>query len=153
MKINCNNGLVQFGRADRGSVTTLVVGLIPVLLGLVVVLTDLSVLYIHKRSLAAAADSAAIAGAQSVDLDAFYRGTATRLPLDCATSRRSVRRQVTTSKVDSRTPRIVVTGTSCDGTTVGVNLRSQVTLPFSQHFGVKPQVQVSGSARARSPLS
>lgn len=139
--------------SNRGSVTTLVVGLIPVLIGLVAVLTDLSVLYIHKRSLAAAADSAAIAGAQSVDLDEFYRSSPSRLPLDCAQSRRSINRQVTASRVDSRTPRIVVVSTTCDGTTVGVQLRSQVTLPFSQHLGVKPQVQVTGSARARSPLS
>ena len=144
---------VALWKVERGSVTTLVVGLIPVLLGLVVVLTDLSVLYIHQRSLAAAADSAAIAGAQSVDLEEFYTASPTRLPLDCEASRRSVTRQVTASKVDSRTPRISVVSTTCDGTTVGVQLRSQVTLPFSQHFGVKPQVQVAGSARARSPLS
>lgn len=138
---------------ERGSVTTLVIGMIPVLLGLVVILTDLSVLYIHKRSLAATADSAAVAGAQSVDLETFYTSSPSRLPLDCTDSRRAITRQVTASKVDKRTPRISVVSTTCDGSTVGVQLRSQVTLPFSQHFGVRPQVQVAGSARARSPLS
>lgn len=138
---------------ERGSVTTLVIGMIPVLLGLVVILTDLSVLYIHKRSLAATADSAAVAGAQSVDLETFYTSSPSRLPLDCTASRRAITRQVTASKVDKRTPRISVVSTTCDGSTVGVQLRSQATLPFSQHFGVRPQVQVAGSARARSPLS
>lgn len=138
---------------ERGSVTTLVIGMIPVLLGLVMVLTDLSVLYIHKRSLATAADSAAVAGAQSVDLETFYTSSPSRLPLDCTASHRAITRQVTASKVDKRILRISVVSTTCDGSTVGVQLRSQVTLPFSQHFGVRPQVQVAGSARARSPLS
>ncbi|MFZ1363201.1 MAG: pilus assembly protein TadG-related protein [Candidatus Nanopelagicales bacterium] len=140
-------------RQEQGSVTTLVIGMVPVLLGLVVVLTDLSVLYIHKRSLAAAADNAAVAGAQSVDLETFYTTSPSRLPLNCSASRRAISRQVGASKVDKRTPRITVVSTTCDGSTVGVQLRSQVILPFSQHFGVKPQVQVAGSARARSPLS
>lgn len=140
-------------RNQRGSVTTLVIGMVPVLLGLVVVLTDLSVLYIHKRSLAAAADNAAVAGAQSVDLATFYRTSPSRLPLNCSASRQAVSRQVRGSKVDKRTPRITVVSTTCDGSTVGVQLRSQVTLPFSRHFGVRPQVHVTGSARARSPLS
>lgn len=140
--------------AENGSISVLMVGLLPVLFGLVAVLTDMSVLYIHKRSLAATADSAAIAGAQTADLESIYAGRSTKqLTIDCAASKRVIARELAQTSSKSRTPRVMVDSTTCDGVTVGVRVRSKVTLPFSQHLGISPVVNVEASARARNSLS
>lgn len=140
-------------RSDDGSVLLLVVGLIPVLFLLVAVGVDTSTLFIHRRALSSTADSAALAAAQSADLERFYRGeTASDLPVDCAAARRKVEAMLTPGRTDVRAGGAELESIECDRTTVTVQLCSHAELPFSHFAGVAPTVDVRGRATARSPL-
>lgn len=138
---------------DRGSVLMLSVGMVPILAGLVAVGTDVSVLFAQRRALSAEADAAALAAAQSADLRELYTGSGfANLPLDCSRARRVVDGRIGSSRSDSRAAKSRVTKFTCRNDLVSVDVSSQVTLPFSQHFGVTPQVDVVASATAQSPF-
>ncbi len=62
---------------DRGSVLVLGIGLIGVLLLSVSVVTDAGLAFIQRSALQARADAAVLAGAQGLDLDAYYANGAT----------------------------------------------------------------------------
>jgi uncharacterized membrane protein len=136
-----------------GSVLLLVMGLVPILAGLIAVGTDLAVLFTHQRSLAAEADSAALAGAQAANLRQLYTGkNVTELPLDCRRARDIVEDRVGSDASDKRVSTAVVAGFRCRSNTVSVSLRSSVELPFASHFGISPTVEVGADAAARSPF-
>lgn len=61
---------------DDGSVLPLVIGVVVLVVSLVTVVTDVSVLWLQRRSLQATVDGAALAGAQAVDLPTVYAGGA-----------------------------------------------------------------------------
>jgi len=63
-------------RDDRGSVLPLVIGVVAIVMALLTVVTDVSVLFLQRRSLQATVDGAALAGAQAVDLGPVYSGGA-----------------------------------------------------------------------------
>ena len=82
----------RLGDADRGSVLPLVIGVVVVVVMLVTVVTDVSVLWLQRRSLQATVDGAALAGAQAVDLPTVYAGGAHGdLLLDPRAARSAVR--------------------------------------------------------------
>jgi hypothetical protein len=58
---------------DRGSVLLLTLGFVVVIVMAIGVVVDASSVFLQRRSLAALADGAALAGAQSIDVDAYYR--------------------------------------------------------------------------------
>ena len=71
------------GDAERGSVLVLALGLVVICLIAVAVVVDASTVFLARRSLQSAADSAALAGAQAIDLDDYYaRGAAVGIVLD-----------------------------------------------------------------------
>lgn len=140
-------------RGDAGSVLLLVVGLIPVLFLLIAVCVDVSTLFIHRRALSSTADAAALAAAQSADLERFYRDeSATDLPVDCAAARRRVATMLMPDRLDVRTGSAQLVSVDCDRTTVMVQLRSRAELPFAHVAGLAPTVDVRAHATARSPL-
>lgn len=140
-------------KCDEGSVLLLVVGLIPVLFLLLAVGVDASTLFIHRRALSSTADAAALAAAQSADLQRFYRGEATAdLPIDCDAARRKVEAMLTPDRLDARAGGAQLESIDCDRTTVSVQLRSRAELPFAHFGGIAPTVDVRGHATARSPL-
>ncbi|MGV1037525.1 MAG: pilus assembly protein TadG-related protein [Candidatus Nanopelagicales bacterium] len=140
-------------RDDSGSVLMLVMGLVPVLLLMVTVGTDLSVLFTLRRALAAEADAAAVAAAQAADLEALYTGSGMRnLPLDCAQARRIVLHRVGGPRSDSRVGNSRLASMTCNSRRVSVRLRSTIKLPFASHLGIKPTVAVAADAAARAPL-
>jgi uncharacterized membrane protein len=110
-------------------VLPLVIGAVVVVLMLVTVVTDVSVLWLQRRSLQATVDGAALAGAQAVDLDAVYAGGAHGdLLLDPRAARSAVRgyvRAVPTSLRSLRVSSVVVTGT-----TVTVRATALASPPF-----------------------
>ena len=114
---------------DRGSVLPLVIGVVVVVLTMITVVTDVSVLWLQRRSLQATVDGAALAGAQAVDLDAVYAGGAHGdLLLDPRAARTAVRgyvRAVPTSLRSLRVSSVVVTGT-----TVTVRATALASPPF-----------------------
>lgn len=58
---------------DRGSVLLLMLGFVIVIVMAIGAVVDASSVFLQRRSLAALADGAALAGAQSIDLDMYYR--------------------------------------------------------------------------------
>ena len=70
-------------RDDSGTILVLLLGFTAVLLLMVAVVVNVSSVILAKRGVASAADGAAIAAAQELDLGVLYRdGLGTRIPLD-----------------------------------------------------------------------
>ncbi len=131
----------------------LVIGMVPILFLIVAVGTDAAVLFSHRRALAATAEAAALAGAQSADLAKLYAGKATAgLPLDCRQAQQVIAKQLRVASVDVRAGRVELDRTTCDGRKVSVRLRSTARLPFVATLGVAPTVTVRASATATSPF-
>lgn len=115
---------------DRGSVLILGVGWVAVCLLSLVVLVDASAAFLQRRELVSLADAAALAGAQAIDLDAYYeRGasSATRLEPRLVPVRvRDHLDRAGATGVDG----LVVEEVSSDGSGVRVRLSSPLRLPF-----------------------
>jgi uncharacterized membrane protein len=84
--------VTRIRRDDDGTVLSLVIGAVVIVLSLVTVVTDVGVLWLQRRSLQATLDGAALAGAQSVDLPTVYAGGANGdLRLNATSARAAVR--------------------------------------------------------------
>ncbi len=113
---------------------------------LVIVVTDASAVYLARRSLAAAADGAALAAAQEIDEFTIYTSTQQleELPLD--------RVAETVADYELQTDPsggTQLTATLVDPTTVRVEGRRAVELPVVGILGVGP-VTVTAGAQAQS---
>lgn len=117
-------------RDDRGSVMLLGLGAIVICLLAVTVAVDASAAFLQRRALVALADAGALAGAQALDMDAYYRegaSSATGLSPGQVEQRvkgflaRTGAADVTGLRLDSVTS---------DGRYVTVSLSAPVTLPF-----------------------
>lgn len=134
-------------RGEDGQVLVLTAFLAVVLVLLVAVVVDVSAAFLARRNLASQADGAALAAAQSVDLDAFYRGEGgDLLPLGDVDA-------VVRDYVAANFPGTVVEDVrlSDGGTAVSVTLRTHVDLPLSPP-GFEGGVDVTADATARLPL-
>lgn len=126
----------------------LVLGFVVVLVGLVVVVVDVSVVLLHQRGVASAADGAALAAAQRIDEDAFYRGgIGSRVPLDEGQVAQAVAQYAAAVEPATR----LSGSTSPDGFTVVVVGEREVALPFGR-FVSGGTVSVRSVARATSPV-
>ncbi|WP_462203649.1 pilus assembly protein TadG-related protein [Frankia sp. CcWB3] len=124
----------------------LTLGYLMVAAMLVVVVTDVSAIYLARRSVASAADGAALAAAQRIDENAIYTATDAfeRLPLaDIATTVDQYQRRADPSG------RTTLTSTLVDATTVEVEGTRVVDLPVVGSLGVGP-VTVRAGAQAQS---
>ena len=66
---------LQLAKArDRGSISILTIGLFVVLLTTTLILTDISSIYLAKRSLSLASEAAVQQGMKSLDAEAYYSG-------------------------------------------------------------------------------
>jgi hypothetical protein len=113
---------------DRGNVLLLGAGLVAVCLLALVVMVDASAAFLQRRQLLAIADGAALAGAQSIDLPAYYEnGASAATRLEPAGVPRRVRAHVTRAgAVDG----LVIDSVLSDGRQVHVALSSPLRLPF-----------------------
>ena len=122
--------MTRWSRDDRGSVLLLGVAWVVVCLLAVVVLVDASAAFLQRRQLVALADGAALAGAQAIDLDAYYAdgaSSATRLEPGLVPVRvRSHLARAGADGVDGLTLEAV----SSDGREVRVRLSAPLRLPF-----------------------
>ena len=137
-------------RGDDGTVLVLVLGLFGVLLLLVALVVDVSVVVLAKRSVASAADGAAVSAAQAIDDAAFYgRGLQDRVPL----SEQDVAQRVAAyeAQAASDQPGLQLSSGVDGGTTAVVVARRTVALPVVGRFGIE-DVEVVAEARARAPL-
>lgn len=134
-------------RGDEGTVMILVLGFTVVLLGLLVLVVDVSVLLLAQRGVASAADGAAVAAAQELDESELYRGGLDRcVPLDDARVRATVARYAEQDGTGTQ-----LAGSTPDPFTVEVDAARAVRLPFGAYVGLGA-VTVRSSARASSPL-
>lgn len=140
--------------SDEGTVLLLIIGLVVVAALLVAVVTDVSALYLKRRDLIAAADGAALAGAQSVDEESIYLGglpAAGPVPLDERAAEQAVRDYL--AEAGLLGPRLKLE-ISTTGTTVSVALATRVQLPIASTVtaGLAGTAPVSASATARTAV-
>ena len=140
-------------RGDEGSVLLLVLAFVVVAMLLVVVVTDASALYLTRRSLAGAADGAALAAVQELDREALYTGPPSdALPLDPDQALDAVRIYVSNAELDERFTDFRVVGVQTDAESVTVTLHATRRLPFLGAFLSAPQgIDIEASATARAP--
>ena len=137
-------------RGDDGTILVLLLGFTAVLLLMVAVVVNVSAVILAKRGLVAAADGAAVAAAQELNLPELYeRGLGSgRIPL----SRGQVASRVELYERQSAQEGVDLAGdVSADGTTAIVRGVRLVDLPFGRILGFQP-VRVEAEARARAPV-
>lgn len=147
-----DRGTSRTHRADEGTVLLLIVGLVTVVALLVAVVTDVSSLYLHRRELIAAADGAALAGAQAVDEATIYRNglpASGPVPLDPDAARLAVHRYLEQAGLGGVDVQIEATTT-----TVTVRLAQRYRLPVASTVsaGTSGAPTVSASASARTAV-
>ena len=130
-------------RGDEGSVLLLGIGLVAVCALAVVALVDVSAAFLHRQHLLAVADAAALAGAQAIDLPAYYESgatQATRLSAPAVTA--AVRSHLARSGALAAVEGMAVERIWTDGRQVVVALRAPLSLPFmSDVFGGPVRVE------------
>ena len=141
-------------RGEEGTVLLLILGLVVVAALLVAVVTDVSALYLERRELVAAADGAALAGAQAVDEELVYRNglpASGPVPLDRGAAEQAVRNYL--SDAGLLTANLDVT-ISTSATTVSVVLKTRTELPVANTVtaGTSGTADVSASATARTAV-
>jgi type II secretory pathway component PulM len=153
---------------DSGTILVLVIGYTAIAAALIVVGIDATKVFLARRALAAAADSAALAAAQGVDLRAVYDGPGPRcgtpLPLSAGRAVSFAVTAVNGDRPDLRhtfvtldAPR--VTTVQAAGGSVRVELSGQVDVPFGRVLAwLAPAhgdglIRVSETATARSPVT
>ena len=141
-------------RSDEGTVLLLILGLVVVAALFVAVVTDNSALYLERRELVAAADGAALAGAQAVDEESVYRDglpASGPVPLDQEAAEQAVRDYLADAGL--LTARLEVR-ISTSATTVSVVLATRLELPVASTVtaGTSGAADVSASATARTAV-
>ncbi len=135
---------------DRGQVSVLIVGLVVIAMGLVVVVTNVSRVFLWDRSLAAAADGAAAAAASA--LDPTSGGSDGTLALSPGAVRAEVTRYVAASDLTARFGQGFDYTVAVAGGTVTVTLQARVHLTMVGPLagGYADGVPLRSSASARS---
>jgi uncharacterized membrane protein len=137
-------------RDDRGSVLPLIIGSLVVMTMLVTVVTDVSVLWLARRSVQATVDGAALAGAQAVDLPTLYaEGADGDLALDPRAARTAVRSYVRALPSSQLPSGLRVASVTATTTTVTVRAQATARLPFLS-FLTGRGVPVVAEATARN---
>lgn len=132
-------------RGDDGHLLLLVAFFGVVLVVLAAVVVDASAAFLARRELASAADGAALAAAQHVDLDAYYAGNQEGDDLPLADAQDTIAAYVPSGDT------IVTVDLSGDGTSITVTLSRHVPLPFSPP-GYGNGIDVQATATARLPV-
>ena len=130
-------------RGDGGSVVLLGMGLVAVCGLALTVLADVSSAFLQRQRLLALADAAALAGAQAIDLPAYYaEGATSSTRLDPRLVGAAVREHLEAAGIDGLRAEHV----SSDGRTVTVALRAPLRLPFFDDL-LAEDVQVESTAQ------
>lgn len=133
-------------RGDRGSVMVLGLGMVAVALLAVMVGVDATSAYLQRRALVGLADATALAGAQGIDIEAYYA--------DGATSSTGLDPATVTSRVSSFLGSIAadapkglrLEAVATDGRVVLVRLSQPLRLPFLSALVQEP---ITVESRAR----
>jgi Flp pilus assembly protein TadG len=148
----------RFTRNDDGQLLLLVMIYTVIAAALVLVAIDASTVFLERRSLSAAADAAALAGAQGLDRGAYYAGHGDgTLAVSDSSVRQAVAGYVAATRLPAEHHRLTVTAASPGGRGATVHLTSVVRLPFAAllHYIGSPYdgtVTVGATAHATAPL-
>lgn len=145
----------EAGDAQDGTVLVLLLGFAVLAVLLVAVVTDVSAHYLTRRSLAGAADGAALAAVQELDREALYTGPpGEEIPLDPQAVLAAVRTYVATADLVDRFDDFQVVGVQTAAGSVTVTLQANRRLPFLGRLagGTGEGVLVEASATARAPF-
>lgn len=135
---------------DDGTVLVLTIGLFAVLAVLVGIVVNISVVVLAKRSLASAADGAAVSAAQGLDEATFYAdGPGDGVPLSTSVVRGRVATYAAAAAAGQ--PGLAMSAGVEGGTTAVVVATRTVGLPFGGWLGVD-DVDLTATARAQAPL-
>ncbi len=152
-------------RDEKGSISILIMGLFLLSVITLMILTDISSVYLAKRTLTQATEAAAQRGVRNLNLDKYYENkyTAVRfglnllgdseidpgIPIDCAKGRADavdalnnwalLDASVTRKNIHS----IKIEEISCDGFELGILTSAQVKLPFTPAFLNQSQVAIT----------
>lgn len=131
---------------DEGSIMLLGIGMIGVCLLALAVITDSAGAFIQQRELQSVADSIALAGAQGIDLEEYYRTGATQSTRLNSSQVQNIAR--THAKVMTEGSEVALTALAVepDGKSVLVTLTAPLRLTFFDALPFDP-VQVSASAK------
>jgi hypothetical protein len=144
--------LPRFLAEEDGSLSVLILSLFMSIVITLVILTDISAIYLSKRSLTQATEAAAQRGARNLDLDAYYRGkyNLTQLlinmtderekdpgiPIDCQKGSIDARDVINDVNRDRENlsgqslGSIKVVSISCDGYQISIETSASARLPF-----------------------
>ncbi len=147
---------------ESGTVMLLVIGLVAITVALIAVVTDVSSLWLTRRSLNDAADAAALAAAQAVDLAAVYGGQTRHtsdgvdvLPLDRNQVRARVMRYVKDARLATSFSHFQVISVRSDGDSVVVVFKARSKPPFMSMLAdltASDGVDITVEAHARLAL-
>jgi len=137
---------------DTGSVMMLGIILVAICALALVVFVDVSGLFMQRRNLAAIADASALAGAQAIDLDAYYaHGASEGTTLDPVVVARVVRANVAAVIASDGLRGMRVERVQSDGESVTVHLSAPLTLSFlGSLFGERAEVIANARLDYRS---
>lgn len=147
-------------RADAGQTTVLIIGYAVIAMLLVTVVVNLSKVFLAQRSLDAAADAAAVAGAQAVRVSPYYRvGAADQLPLAESLARQQAYRHLSAAGMFDPARScddFTVEGVSLapTGDAVDVTVSCRVRIPFANVVSraYAGGVPVTSTAHARTTV-
>jgi uncharacterized membrane protein len=143
-------------RDDSGQLLLLVLVYFLIGAALVMVVTDVSKVYLAKRALASTADGAALAAAQAIDRAAFYRdGASGELRLDPAAAEQAVRSYAERNGLAGRFIDLTYDAPQVTdgGDTVSVHVHCRVVLTFTGFFtGGARSIAVDAGANAQTAV-
>jgi uncharacterized membrane protein len=145
---------VRVKRDDSGQLLLLVLVYFLIGAALVMVVTDVSKVYLARRALASTADGAALAAAQSIDRAAFYRdGASGELRLDPVAAERTLTSYAERNNLAARFTDFTLDQPSVTdgGQTIRVRVHCRVTLPLTGFWtGGARSIAVDAEASART---
>ena len=154
-------------KSDTGSISVVVIGLFVISVASLMVMTDVGVLIVAKRSLAQATEAAAQRGVHTLDKNAYYQGKANMftlplaiathrphpvIPIDCRRGGVEVLLELHSWSTDNSNMKwrqlkgIQLTDFQCDGQSLAIQTRSEVILPFRVPISAKGTVFLTASA-------
>jgi hypothetical protein len=156
--------------SERGSISILVIGLFLILLLLIMILTDISSIYLSKRSLTLATEAAVQRGMQNLDSDQYYSGeyNLTRLlentlmeseedpgiPIDCAQGESDANEVISNwSSLGNSVSRVgmsdlAISNFECDGYQIYLETSALAQIPIPIPFIKLEQVNIYSHAGA-----
>ena len=137
----------RFARDERGSVLVLGAGLVVVCILAITMLVDASTALLQRQRLRAFADGAALAGAQAIDVSAYYaEGASSSTRLDRTRVEDVARRHLDRAVAGYAIDEFFVERIWSDGRQVVVSIRAPLRLPFLDDL-FSADIRVESSAQ------